>query len=313
MKKNLILVVLFLSAFSIISCSKFNDMFDMPEKMDKTVSKMDQTYDQIKKTNKAVHLQTLMVALDKVEKIENFDKLFPVPTSVLPYAKTFAEEVEAHEVVELTYTWIKDIREVAPIGDLDDEGKVKLFKDKMVHLYGLYAIAGFLPDNIINEIIATDVEGSSRFEETALQLLALRVKFIRDILLKESILSLGIKNSGTLDEAIMYMNKVDFILNLDRVNDVKVSLYAQGVPADFTEGKPIVDEQLTTDEQIKASAAFWTKIKQSANAGFSEMKPNSSKRDPAKAQEKFQKEQNKFQSSLGKVQQKINDWAARLP
>ncbi len=312
MKNLQILTVAVLSLLMGVACSKMNATLDMPEKMDQTNAKMDATFEQIKKTNNAVHLQALMIALDKIDDVENFDKMFPVPMTVLPFAQTFAEEATAKELVELAYVWIKHISQVAPLEDLDDAGKIKLFKEKRVYLSGLAAISGFIPDKVVEEIVKHDIDGLSRFEKTALQLLALRAWFIRDAMLKESILSETIPNADTLAEAIKYMDKIDYILRLDRVNDVAIRVRAAGVPSDFTEGKPLIDEEMTP-EKLKEYAGYWTVIQKKAQDGLAEVKPRSTKGDAAKSQEKFQQEQSAFSAALAKVQQKIDEWAAKLP
>lgn len=315
MKNLQILTVAVLSLLMGVACSKLNNMMDMADKMDHTNEKMDNTYQQIqatnseiKKTNKAVHDQTLMVALKEIEKIENADKLFPVPTSILPYAKAFAEEAKESEIVELTYAWIKDITEVAPMGDLDENQQQTVLKDKLVHLYGLYSIASFIPDEMLNTIIETHIQGSSRFEETAMQILMMRVIFTRDVLLKESILAKSISNAGTLEEAIKYMDKVDFIMNLPYASDLSLRLFPAGVKME----EPLVNESLNADG-MKKTAAYWTKINNNATQGLKEFKAKSWTGDAAKDAQKLANEQNRFSVGLSKVQQKMNEWAAKLP
>jgi hypothetical protein len=104
-------------ALSLSGC----DLMNMPSKMDETNattssmnSKMTQTNDQMAKTNHHIDLQTLLVSLSEMYKDVNTRMLSPVPFDMFPGGKTFAEEANESDLVDLFYSKYKRLGNSTP-------------------------------------------------------------------------------------------------------------------------------------------------------------------------------------------------------
>lgn len=244
----------------------------VPGKMDQTNGNMKRMLDEMKTTNKGVHDQSLLLPLENLIKEENHDTLSPVPFKLMPFGKKFAESANSEELIELTYLWLKEVDEALPAKDIDEttgeevpytkKQVQKINTQKLAKLTALQVIAGFTPQETVQEIISNYIiahnrEGGRRFEETAYSFLMLRTMFIRDVLLKESILATSIDNVGKLEEAMKYIKKLDAIARL-RFSE-RIQFKSHGL-IDF-EGRQLpLDEQPQEKFDRKVAVQFWANI-----------------------------------------------------
>jgi len=229
----------------LLSC-KATKTLDMPAKMDNMNKEM-------QKTTSAIHDQTLLLALQEMEKDENFrDKniqYFARPLDLLPGAEVFADEVTAEEMAKLSYLYLKIAYETVPNEDLkmpptltktglelnpgdmvqsstpsnsinlslnnyplDYARRFDFEKYKKISV--VQTIAGFLPQKIVEQMIKEQIEGDGGiYEEGVRGMLYLRAKFVEEILLKDRILSKGIRNMTMLTEALKNVEEIEFIYN----------------------------------------------------------------------------------------------------
>lgn len=254
--KNIILIAAL--AMSMVGCK----MLDAVDSVNATPAKMDDMNNQIKKTNNAVHKQTLLVAINEMSKPENQAKLFPVPTAMMPAGKAFAEEATREELVLLTYDWIKEIEEVTDLKKIDAAGneveytieeKNQMRREKTAKLYAMFIIAGFTPDEVVADIINTEILGNGRFQETGLQFLMMRTLFIRDVMLQASLLAKPLKTSGMMNEAVKYLQKLEVILRLPFVKEVSLNVVDKELK--LLE----VSESLGSADSFASTVGMWQK------------------------------------------------------
>ncbi|WP_413943819.1 hypothetical protein [Bdellovibrio sp. HCB-162] len=296
----------------------------VPGKMDETNANMRKMLDEMKTTNKGVHDQSLLIPLENLIKEENQDTLAPVPFKLMPYGKKFAEAASAEELIDLTYLWLKEVDEALPNKDIDEatgeevpytkKQIQRINTQKLAKLTALQVIAGFTPQEVVQEIIHRNIigeklEGGRRFEETAYSFLMLRTMFIRDVLLKESILSTSIDNVGKLEEAMKYIKKVDSIARL-RFAD-KIQFKSHGL-IDF-EGRQLPEDQ-QPQEKLNQDVAFnlWTSIYEKAQSQM-RMDERSVGADANDDQRLLNEEKKRLQYDLQLIEQNLQYWKGRQP
>lgn len=264
MKKLLILAFPFvLAACELPDIAGLNSM---PNKTGEMSTKMDTT-------NEAIRKQKLLLAVEQLNDPNNQKNIFPVPTGLMPAGRVFAETATAEEIVEYTYNELKKIEENDPAYGMEDDGSPSVLtpeqksvvrREKYASLYALMIIAGFAQDEKIEQIIRHDIEGNSRFQETALEVLALRAAFIREVLLKLSLkvdtsAPETLDNSGKMKEALKYLLKLDKLSKLKLKKVIQVKVEHKGGLLSF--------EEVQDTAGRKATADMWNVALAKAQAG----------------------------------------------
>ncbi|UXR65513.1 hypothetical protein EZJ49_04500 [Bdellovibrio bacteriovorus] len=296
----------------------------IPDKMNQTNSKMESMLDAMKTTNKGVHDQSLLIPLENLLKEENYDTLAPVPFKLMPYGKKLAEAATAEELVELTYLWLKEVDEALPAKDIDEGSGAEIpYTKKQIQrintlkiakLTALQIIAGFTPQNVVQEmiqnyVIGGGIEGGRRFEETTYSFLMLRTMFIRDVLLKESILSKSIDNVGKLEEAMKYIKKIDAISRL-RFHS-RIEFKSRGL-VDYA------GQQLPSDEQPQEkfdrlmAQRLWESLYDKASAQM-KVEARSVGASPEEDQRLLENEKKRIQYDMQLIQQALQYWSSLNP
>src|SRR5690349_19282737 len=121
MKKSVLILLslsmtLFLSACELPDIAGLNSM---PKKMDNLNKGMEDT-------NGAIHKQTLLLALNELNKRENQENMFPVPTGLMPAGQVFAETATPEELIHLTYTELKKLEENTLVTGFGADGPTPL-------------------------------------------------------------------------------------------------------------------------------------------------------------------------------------------
>jgi hypothetical protein len=274
----------------------------MPNKTGEMADKMDTT-------NEAIHKQTLLLALVELNKRENQENIFPVPTGLMPAGKVFAEEARPNELIELTYNELKKLEENTMISGIDKDGPVALTPQeenyarmrKVAALSSLQIIAGFAQDEKIEAIINTDIKGNSRFKDTALAFLALRAYFLRDVLLKLSLKvdassAETLNTSGKMNEAIKYLVKLDKISKSSDTQDIptiQLKLKGQAAFIGFEENETA---------RRSETPALWALALQKAQEGSKSYQTNASTSSNAAAEMKAQ------ESAMETMKSYVNSW-----
>lgn len=229
--------------------------------------------DKMTVTNEAIRKQKLLLAVQQLNDPKNQKDIFPVPTGLIPAGTLFAETATPEELIKYTYNELKKIEENDAVIGIEEDGsptpldakeKAISRKEKYATLYSVMIIAAFAPDSAIEEIVRHDINGNSRFQKTALEFLALRAAFLRDILLAKS---LGIEssspdlldNSGKMEEALKYLLKLDQVSKMDLNYVIQVKINNKMGLLSF--------EEVQDQAGRKATAAMWKLAVEKAKAG----------------------------------------------
>ncbi len=313
------IIILMSSLLSIVACSDIDNARKAMTAATGIPNDMGKMNAQMAVTNDAIHKQTLLLAITEMSKPQNYEKVEPVPTALMPAAQTFAETATTHELVELFYVWIKEIEEVSPLPNTanipDANGQYAPYdftlaefntirKEKIGKLNALAAIAGFIPDTKVDAIINEVILESDRFQKTGLQILGLRAYFITQILLQKSLLDKEFSAPGMAEEAVKQMTKVESVLRLPFVSLISVKINTK----DFT--PPLVNFELTMDQDtVQSMAGFWTKILGKAQRAQKNLGEASWTNDKANNGIIYQKAFDRYQKMIDIIKTYKEAWA----
>jgi hypothetical protein len=219
-------------------------------------AKMDTMNGEVKKTNSAVHKQTLAVALAEMMKEENTRTLNPFPIGMLPAGSIFATTATPREIIDLSYSFLKDIDASSPDendkvnGEWTPETVKSVDHDKMAKLWAIMVIMGLAPQSTVQSIVNTEINGGGLREETAYKALMLRYAFTKDILLEQSLFATGLINPGKMNEAVKYAKNLSFISDLPYAD--KISIKTIGMLKD--------EDNVVFDLTMYDTNEVWTKI-----------------------------------------------------
>lgn len=213
-----------------VGCSKIDKALDMPEKMDNM-------QEQLLETNESVRLQKIGIAKENLEKPENAVILQPIPFGLMAWAKVFAENATTEEISAQTYLYLKEINSAVHGTANNPNGipekytaeEAAAINQREMHRYTIsQSIAGLMPDAVTAQLIKDQIDVDGRYKNTALSILMMRFSFIRDVLLKSSLLSDDTTDVGSVEKAVEYVSSMDTIARLPYVSSIKVS--AQYLP-----------------------------------------------------------------------------------
>lgn len=296
---------------------------EVPAKIDATNNNMNRMLDEMKKTTAGVHDQSLLIPMENLIKEENHDALAPVPFKLMPYGKKFAEAATAAELIDLTYLWLKEVDESMPAKSIDEATGAELpytkrdiahiNNEKIARLTALQVIAGFTPQNTVNEIVAANIvgvadQGSRRFEQTAYAFLMLRVMFIRDVLLQESLLSLPLDNVGKVEESIKYASQIDSIARYRFAN--KVEFKSRGLVDENGRQMP-EDMQPAEKLELNVAATLWNRIYTKAQADL-RIVPREVGSDSQEDKNIYEQELKRSQEDLRILSEYVQAWEHAL-
>lgn len=310
---------LILTAILLSSCG-IQKMFDMPDKMDSMNKKMDQMTEGMDKTNfnmgqminlmgktvDGVDKQKVLLPFQQLMDEKNYDLLSPIPSKLMPWAKEFAEAIPAKDFAELSYLWLKEIKEVNPLKKMDKDGNEipftaeeisKINTLKLGRLSALQAVCGFLPDEKLNSVIDQQLVHYGRFEKTVYKVLMMRVQFIRDIMLNESLLSEPLTTVGEIKEAVMYATKLDFIARLGYADKIAVKVEGFLAPLETFQEKFNVNVAVKSYKKIKLSVDKDFKLDQQSITG-----------DQSKDQDIYSNKLKDFNDSVTTINESLKYW-----
>ena len=218
----------FVASLVLLSVSLFGcGMFDMPDKVDQSNAnmeemkhKMDKANEGMQSTKDLLHKQTLLVALSEMLKKENSMNLYPAPTGMMPGGQAFSEEATPEELAKITFLHFREVNDGSPDPSLQVGGKwpaelaTSVDHDKLVKFTAIEVIAGFAPQEKVEEIVAKEIVGGGRYQKAAFGFLALRAAFIRDILVQQGLLEYKLSDPGMIEEAVKQVEYLEYLARL---------------------------------------------------------------------------------------------------
>lgn len=240
-------LTLFLSGCGVIKATE-----GMPDKMDQMSAQM-------KKTNDVVDQQPVQISFEDLLKPELGQDLFPVPFDLMPFAQKFGQYAEPEDVVQVVYLWMKKLNELSqdPTNPISDTA----FQHHLAQVYSaLAAVCGLLPDEKVQTIIDTEIVHEGRYIDSAKDLLLLRVRFIRDVLMNADLFSKPLDDVGKLEQAIKYGNSIDMVAGLPFATDLSLNISKLNIQETMDprlELKMWTDIKTKSDNYLKAAPAPW--------------------------------------------------------
>lgn len=199
----------------------------------------------------------------ELEDSKNYRILSPVPYDLMAPAKKAAENFTADEVTQWTYTMLSKINNARyddNFGKPIDENNPEAFeyeRNKLGLFNALSAVAAFLPETVVDQIIAK-VYTSEEYTTTALNILAMRVYFIQKVMLKEKYAASKLTDIGTVEAAIGYNQSIEKILKLSFAGYVRSDISGFNLMTDL-------NTELTYDLKIVDMKANWKNIERGMN------------------------------------------------
>ena len=204
---------------------------DMKSATSSMNEKMNLTNIGIQETNESVRLQKLMLAKNDMVDDKNTQDLEPVALGMIAGAKIFGTTATSEELIEYVRKLVLEIKDVKPNESLKDaQGKfspniIELYDHKkMINLSQIYTIAGFCPQEKVNQIIAEQITGKGgTYRSTAFIFLMARVQFLGTYL-QETFFADPLDTVEAMRELVVRLGAIDSILKTSFKDKVKLSV-----------------------------------------------------------------------------------------
>jgi PBP1b-binding outer membrane lipoprotein LpoB len=295
--------IIILVAGVLVGCGKLNGTMDatqqMPDKMDQTFQQIKTTNDQMKTTNDTVKQEPVAIALEKLQDPANGSNLLPIPFDLMPWAETFGQYASTDQVIKIVYLWVQKLNTTTlDIPNPTDADKAVFNQRLMQTFMSLESVCGLLPDDKVQQIVKEQIGDEGRFQTTAMQMLMLRVRFLRDVMINSSLLSEPIDNAGKLEQGIAYANSIEYVARLP---------YANKISVDIVGFLPPIGEQKETLDPKSVATGAWSAIKTAVQIP-DKPSADSMTGDPKLDKIRFDLEQKRKAAGLGTIDAKLKAW-----
>lgn len=266
MKASFILAIVVSSTGLLSGCKALKAIDSanaIPGKLDQTYAQIERTNTGITETNESVRLQKLILAKNDMLDDKNTVDLEPVALGMIAGAKKFGEAATTEELVEYTRVLLLKIKDQFPDESMKNaEGKYPkaLMKEydhkKMVDLHQIMTIAGFCPQEKVDQIIEEQIYGGGLYQRTAYAFLMARVLFLGTYL-QETSFAEPMDTVNIMRETITRLGAIDKILKTPFKEHVKLNIDT------FLEREPITltlfDQSGKMDDSWNAPE-LWKKV-----------------------------------------------------
>jgi hypothetical protein len=288
--KSVTLIVAFVG----ISGCGANKAIDATKEMP---DKMDRMYDQMQKTNDMIERQPVVIPFEAMLKEEYGRDLVPIPFDLIPFAREFAKYAGDEELAEVVYIWIKKLNEMTLNLPNPTPEQVEAFNHRKLHVYSaLQAVCGFIPQSKLAGIIKQQIFGAGRYQESVLQMLMLRVQFLRDVMLEASLFGEGLTNVGKVERAVEYADQIEYVARLPFASEIAVNVTG------FLQ--PIGDVRETMSPTV--APTLWRKLKTKADRLVLQQKQITG--EPGEDQRLYLERQERLQKSLSFINGRLGAW-----
>ncbi len=250
--KNIILAI---CALGLFSCGKVDDLHDaatkvIPQKMENLAQS----------TAELKRIETVKTAVQELNDPKNYKKLSPVPVDLLAWAKKAAENMLVDdELIPYIYTKISDIESIRyddnNMGkpyDMNDPACVQFEMNKVGVFNAIAAMAAFLPEDKVDRLVER-LQDSDEYSTTVLNILALRAYFINNVLMNEKYKQNKLVDVGSVEAAISYNKKLERVLRLPFIAEIKVDITGFVLLADY-------NQALSVHPDMDSAKKNWTNI-----------------------------------------------------
>lgn len=263
MKSSLIVISLLGLLTGCKALKAIDSANSIPTKLDQTYAQIQKTNKGIDETNESVRLQKLILSKNDMLDDKNTQDLEPVALGMIAGAKKFGEAATTEELIEYTRVLLLKIKDQKPDESLKDaNGKfpkeivAAYDHKKMVDLNQIFTIAGFCPQEKVDEIINEQIYGGGLYQRTAYIFLMARVQFLGTYL-QETLLAEPMDTVNIMKETIVRLGAIDSILKMPFKEKVSMNIDT------FIEKAPITaalfDENGQMDDSWNAPK-LWKKV-----------------------------------------------------
>jgi hypothetical protein len=303
------LLILSLATVALSAC----EVKDAVQSVNNMPGKLDQTNQQMSQLS---HDQTLLLTTQEMAKPENQEKLSPLPSALMPYAKKFAETAYEDELLDYIYLKIREIEEVNPSNGTDANGNdIPLTADQLHALsiskngtlYSLFIISGYIPDAMMANIVQHQVYGRGRYQGLTMNILMMRVIFWRDLMLDSDLLEKPLANAEAMDEAIHRLNKIEYVLELPFVSQVSLNV------KDGVYKLVDVSDSLTASGSLAPTEGEWKKAYNNALSSAQSYQKQSLTGNPQQDEAAYKAEQAEQIQALSVMKKYSDKWSATAP
>lgn len=282
------------------------ELDDALKAVKQTPKKMDKMMGELEKTNQVVKKQEKLIPFQEMLKQENEETLYPIPFRLMPFGKELATAISADDLVELTYLWLKEIntKSTDAAGDslnVTPEQIKAANLVKQARLVGLQVLAGFAPQATVNEMIKKQIYQSGRYESTVYAFLMLRVQFIRDVMLGQSLLAEPLDSVGKVEKAVEYAKQIDDVIRLPFASQVKMKVT-------FLPPMEESEEKLDLSLAKETWTAVRSKSERQCVLNLQSLTGNS-----AEDQQIYQNRMDRLNQALNVIGENLNYWNQVLP
>lgn len=266
-------IIFAISVLVLSSCGKIHDLHSaatevIPEKMERLAGNTEELRRQ----------EVVKTAVLELNDPKNYKKLSPVPVDLLAWAKKAAENMLVDdELIPYVYTKISDIETIRyddnNLGkpyDMNDPACVQFEMNKVGVFNAIAAMAAFLPESKVDRLVQR-LQNSDEYSPTVISILALRAYFINNVLMNEKYKQNKLVDIGSIEAAIDYNKKLERVLRLPFVADIKVEITGFVLLADYNTAlsvKPNMDSAKANWSNIYQGIKSYLKVGQfSADAG----------------------------------------------
>lgn len=263
-------IIFAISVLALSSCGKIDQLHSaatevIPEKMERLAGNTEELRRQ----------EVVKTAILEMKDVSNYEDLSPVPVDLIAWAKKAAENMLVdEELVPFIYTRISKIETVryddnnfGKPYDINDPACVQFEKKKLGVFNAIAALAAYLPEAKIDRLIQR-LENSEEYSQTTIQILALRAHFINNVLMNEKYKQNKLVDLGSVEAAIEYNKKIERILRLPFIADIKVEITGFVLFADYNTAlsvKPNMDSAKANWANIYQGIKSYLKVGQFSN------------------------------------------------
>ncbi|MBY0452760.1 MAG: hypothetical protein K2P92_06970 [Bdellovibrionaceae bacterium] len=232
-KLQLVLIVLLLS-----SCGQIQRILDGTESLPAKLDKMGNSTAYVEE---GVRKQKQAEALAMATEEKNRANLVPIPFGMMAPTRTLAGALTADEAVLFFKNYLLKINKQQAADSYPAVDEEKFQHERIADYYMLILIAGFLPDETMNQIIKVQ-SNQGAYQEIMFAILKMRADFNSDIMLTAGVLGLNpnevdengdykvidkkakLDTLGKIEVAMGYNDKVQAICDLDFADKVYVEI-----------------------------------------------------------------------------------------
>lgn len=304
-----IVMSVFLTLAFCAGCSKATKAIDSTNEMNDKMSRMLESTNQMnEKTSKmldnmtilngTVEDQPILIPFESLLKQEYGKDLLPVPFDLMIFGQKYADNSKIGDLEKVFYLWMRKLNDVSLDKDAPTPDDVDAFNHEKLHvMMVLELVAGLMSDQKVQALIADQIYTDGRYRDTVFQMLMLRARFLRDVLLNADLLGQPMVSVGMLEESVKYADSLELLARLP---------FCRSLSVEISGFMPPQGEVSETFDPAMAKK-MWEKIKRNAE-GSLRLSEKDLSGSTDKDHQLFADQQRRYSEAMATVNQRISNW-----